>query len=230
MSGRAWLLAAFALGIALGISIERFRDSSHEVPRVAAAANSASSSLPAAPVVYPAATPVPAPQRARQAEAPGATPAPTALADAAAAQDAAEYTGYVLPIDVGPAFRKEVAAQSVPGNENHMGDAHRALEREMRDDSWSYPLEADIQNSLVADTSMGNFKVEHLECRATLCEIRLSAQGGEQTAALSKWSDNMHTLPWASRAVPISRSMVSGNGQMDELVILQKPPKPAPKN
>jgi hypothetical protein len=40
----------------------------------------------------------------------------------------------------------------------------------------------------------------------------------------------MHTLPWASRALPISRSMVSGNGQMDELVILQKPPKPAPKN
>ena len=38
-------------------------------------------------------------------------------------------------------------------------------------------MEAEIENSLVADTSMGNFKLELIECRATLCEVRLTARG-----------------------------------------------------
>jgi hypothetical protein len=232
MFGRRWLIVAFAAGIAVGIGVERLRESSGGVsqPAAVAAVGNTTSALPPAAPVSPAAKPVPPAPRAPQSTSPSASPASASTAESAPAPPPTDYDGYQQPIDVGPAFRKEVAAQSLPGIENHLGDAHRALEREVRDDSWSYPLEAEIQNSLVADTSMGNFKLEHVECRATMCEIRLSAKGDAQSAALSKWSDNIQSLPWGARVLPISRSMVSTNGQVDELFILKKPPMPAPKN
>jgi hypothetical protein len=144
-------------------------------------------------------------------------------------EGAMEYTGYSAPIDVGPAFRKEVAAQPVPGVSNALGEAHRALEREMRDDSWSYPMEAEIQNSLVADASAGNFTVEHVECRATACEIRLSAKGA-QAEAMSRWASGIQGQPLGSRLLPSVSSMVSNGSQSDQLLIFIRPPKPPKPN
>jgi hypothetical protein len=111
-----------------------------------------------------------------------------------------------------------------------MLEAHRALEREARDDSWSYPLEAEIENSLVSDTSMGNFRKEHLECRSTMCEIRLSAQGGAQIEALRQWTSDIQKFPWASRMQLSSSSTVSSDERMDALLIVSTPPAPPEPN
>ena len=141
--------------------------------------------------------------------------------------DADEYTGYSLPIALGPVFEKSFAADSASRVPNSILAAHRALEREMRDDSWSYPLEAELQNSLVADASAGKFNVEHVECRATACEVRLSGIGS-QFEAMTHWSENQYTQPWSQR-LQLSMSSTIGNGNEVERLIILKKPVPLPK-
>jgi hypothetical protein len=133
--------------------------------------------------------------------------------------------GISNPIDAGPVFNQQFATAEKLGQSDGMLEAHRALEREPRDDSWSYPLEAEIENSLIPDTSMGNFRKEHLECRSTMCEIRLSAEGGAQIEALRQWTSDIQKFPWASRMLLSSSSTVSTEDRMDSLLIVSKPPE-----
>lgn len=110
-----------------------------------------------------------------------------------------------------------------------MAEQHAALERETRDDSWAYQAEADLQNSMLADTSMGNFKLDHLECRATQCEARLSANGEQQSAALRKWQDGLRSEPGGVHLMETSASLITENDATSALVIFKKPPaSPAP--
>ena len=224
-----WIAIAFAAGIAVGVLVTR-TGTPETVP---VATTDVAPILPAAPQApvtaaqHDASAPV---SSARVATtAPRESSAPTPPSTAPASEDAAEYTGYSAPIDVGPAFRKEVAAQPVPGVSNALAEAHRALEREMRDDSWSYPMEAEIQNSLVADASAGNFTVEHVECRATACEVRLSAKGA-QADAMTRWASGVHAQSLGSRLLPSVSSMVSNGSQSDQLLIFIRPPKPTIAN
>jgi hypothetical protein len=131
------------------------------------------------------------------------------------------------PIDVGPAFRKLFSDAKKQGYRDQTEEVHAALEREPRDDSWSYPLEADIQNSLISDTSVDNFKAEHVECRTSMCEIRLSAVGDQQAQALQKWVAGVNAQPWASRIYPLGQTTSSNNGRTDVLVLFIRAPKPA---
>ncbi|HEV7609456.1 MAG TPA: hypothetical protein VGO61_19115 [Steroidobacteraceae bacterium] len=221
-----WIAIAFAAGIAVGVLVTR----TFAPESVPVATNDVAPVLPAAPQAPTAATQhdaskMPVPSASAAATAQRESSAPTLPPTAPASEDAAEYAGYSAPIDVGPAFRKEVTAAPVPGVSNALGEAHRALEREMRDDSWSYPMEAEIQNSLMADASEGNFTVEHVECRATACEIRLSAKGA-RADAMSRWANGIHAQPLGSRLLPSVSSMVSNGSQTDQILIFIRPPKP----
>jgi hypothetical protein len=143
---------------------------------------------------------------------------------ATAVEIAPEHAGESRPIELGAAFRQHMAAQSAASIGDPFGDAHRALEREVRDDSWSYPLEAELQNSLMADVSSGNFTVEHVECRATACEIRLSGSA-EQAEAIERWPDTIQAQPWGQRLVLSVSTSISNNGQVGRILILRKPPQ-----
>jgi hypothetical protein len=225
-----WIAVAFVAGIAVGVLVTR-TGTPESVP---VATNDVAPLLPAAPQAPTAAgqhdaSPAPVSSVSAATTAPRESSAPTLPSTTPVSEDAVEYTGYSAPIDVGPAFRKEVAAQPVPGVSNALGEAHRALEREMRDDSWSYPMEAEIQNSLVADASAGNFTVEHVECRATACEIRLSAKGA-QADAMSRWANGLHAQSLGSRLLPSVSSMVSNGSQSDQILIFIRPPKPTIAN
>jgi hypothetical protein len=221
-----WIAVAFAAGIAVGVLVTRTL-APESVP---VATNDVAPAVPAAPAASAAAAELhdasaPVSSASAATTAPKESSAPILPSTSPASEDATEYTGYSAPIDVGPAFRKEVAAPPVPGVSNALGEAHRALEREMRDDSWSYPMEAEIQNSLVADASAGNFTVEHVECRATACEIRLSAKGA-QADAMSRWANGIYAQPLGSRLLPSVSSMVSNGSQSDQILIFIRPPKP----
>jgi hypothetical protein len=72
---------------------------------------------------------------------------------------------------------------------------------------------------------MGNFRKEHLECRSTMCEIRLSAQGGAQIEALRQWTSDIQKFPWAQQMQLSSSSTVSSDDRMDALLIVSKPPE-----
>ncbi len=214
-----WIAVAFAGGIAVGLLLARSGKPEVATPVVTI---DAAPERRAAPEVRtePMRDATPAP-----AEAGDESPADSPPAAKPVPEVAAEYTGYLEPIEVGPVFRKTLAASPLTGTVNPLADAHRALEREMRDDSWSYPLEAELQNSLVADSSIGNFTVEHVVCRATACEIRLSGKD-DQGEAMSRWSDTLQTPQWRQRLLLTMSSSISENGQVDRLIILKKPPKP----
>ena len=128
------------------------------------------------------------------------------------------------PIDAGDVFNKMIAQPSQPGFENHIGEAHRALERETRDDGWAYTMEAEIQNAMVTEVSTGAFRSEHVECRATMCELRLSGKG-EQAAAIKRWSDELGSQPFGQRLFLNYSSSISDNNRVDTLMIFRRPPK-----
>jgi hypothetical protein len=224
-----WIAVAFAAGIAVGVLVTR-TGAPDSVPVATTDVAPISPTTPQAPTAAPHdALTAPVSSASVATTAPRESSAPNPPSTAPAIEGAAEDTGYSAPIDVGPAFRKEVAAQPVPGVSNALGEAHRALEREMRDDSWSYPMEAEIQNSLVADASAGNFTIEHVECRATACEVRLSAKGA-QADAMTRWATGIHAQPLGSRLLPSVSSMVSNGRQTDQLLIFIRPPKPPKAN
>ena len=126
---------------------------------------------------------------------------------------------------MGPVFQAQFAEAIAHGMKNPLLEAHQTLEREARNDSWAYTTEAELQNALVADTSVGNFKLDHVECRATMCEMRLSGRGAEQSAALGKWQQNSRTQSWGTDLYPSSSSFVGRNDDADMLIIFTRPPK-----
>ena len=136
----------------------------------------------------------------------------------------AVYTGYSQPIDVGPLFREQLEHARRLGIKDSLFELHQSVEREVRNDTWAYAAEADIQNSLVVETSSGNFKVEHLECRATMCELRLSARGKEQAAALLRWQEGMHGHSFDTLLRPRASSTVGHDSDSDVLMIFVRPP------
>jgi len=222
-----WLAVTFAAGIAIGLFVGRDKPVDSVPPSMPATTTAAAPAPvahvePAAPRVT--ATPPPS---ARIAPAPGPAPQP---ASPATAEVPADIASFRQPVDPGPVYSKQFAEAARIGARSVMAEQHAALEREARDDSWAYSMEADIQNSLVADTSMGNFKLEHLECRATLCEVRLSATGEQQAQALRKWNDGLHSMPFGSRLMNTNGSIITDNEATDALIILKKPaPAPAPQ-
>ncbi len=131
-------------------------------------------------------------------------------------------SGVVRAIDVGEALAKQIARPSQPGFENPIGDAHRELEREARDEKWAYEMEGELQNSLVSQASMGELKVEHIECRATICEVRLSSSGNQQLP-LQAWSESWKSTGLDKNLFPNMSSLVGTDDRVDALYIFRRP-------
>lgn len=221
-----WLAAAFVAGIAVGIVATRM---SAEAP----AGEPLASNAPEVPREPPSAILVSAPVERSSPPAPAVTsssadvgatlksaPVGTASVEPAMADSGAAGQ----PIDAGDVFNKMIAEPSQPGFENNIGEAHRALERETRDDGWAYSMEAEIQNAMVTEVSTGAFRSEHVECRATMCELRLSGKG-EQAAAIKRWSDELGAQPFGQRLFLNYSSSISDNNRVDTLMIFRRPPK-----
>jgi len=226
-----WLVVAFAGGLALGLILAWSQPENARTvvlpkpmaPAPRAHAAPAETSAPDSPMTGPQATgKPPAPGKSAPAPATSGPPSP----DPVATLD----SGNRQAIDVGPVFREQFAEAQSHGVKNPLFDLHDSLEREARDDAWAYAAEGDIQNSLVAETSMGNFNVDHLECRATMCELRLSARGQQQSAALSRWHDGMRSQPLGMRLVPRASSSIGRDADADVLIIFTRPPKKETKD
>jgi hypothetical protein len=185
--------------------------------------------LPDTPASSTAADVAPKPAAATTAGEPVASTAPPVPLAAASSDSggAAVDDASVQHIDAGPVFNKVIERPSQPGFENQLGDAHRALERETRDDGWAYTMEAEIQNAMVNETSTGAFRAAHIECRATLCEVRLWGKG-DQAAAIKRWSENLGPQPFEQRLHLNYSSTISNSERVDSLMIFRKPPSTPP--
>jgi len=207
MVRKYWLVVIFGAGIALGLWLGHPPDAAPQVERVTL---NQPPTMPAAshtrrvdPPPTHEATPAPEPAKAGgapPATAGGAPPASVSMIIENAAPerwDYGNYSGYSLPVDAGPNFGAQIAESIRTGRNDSLALEHLQLEREVRDDSWSYPLEAELQNMLATDPVMGRFKIEHLECRATLCELRVSGNDRlQQSSAVNQWLRDMNQLRW----------------------------------
>lgn len=221
-----WIGAAFVCGIVFGVVGTHLTSGSRAVADCPAKIPKASTATatPLDPAVAPAAKFGGAPLAGVPALAnnPPGRPATAAVATAGTA-GAAEVSAPHL-IDVGGAFHQLIDRPSYPGFPNEFGDAHRRLERETRDDSWSYAVEAEIRNSLTADVSAGNIKVEFLECRSTVCEVRLCATDAHSDA-LNAWSETQNSMPWYQHLQSVGMSMSATNGGSQGLWLFRRPPQ-----
>ena len=227
-----WLVCAFAGGVAVGVLVTRIAVDAPAIPPAAAIEAAAPRvTQSAAPGVNSAdaeassarAKPIPG-DNAGHASAPPA-PVTAALADQAGAADG---DAIVQPIDAGPVFNEVIARPSQPGFGNQLGDAHRALERETRNDGWAYTMEAELQNAMINEVSTGAFRADHVECRATLCEVRLSGKG-DQGAAIKRWSENLGAQPFGQRLSVNYSSTISNNERVDSIMIFRRPPATPPR-
>jgi hypothetical protein len=220
-----WIAVALVLGVSIGvwISQERKEPTQPETPATGADAG-AVQQAPQTPPADAGSKFGHTKLRPGAASQPGAASPP---AIASATSEEPEYTGYHQAIDVGPVFRRHFEQDAASGTENSMAMAHRELEREVRDDAWAYTIEAEIESSLIAETSLGNFRREHVECRATLCEIRISGEGDQQETAMQNWNESLGGKTWASRVNLNYSATVSENGQINALMIFRKSTAPA---
>ena len=131
-------------------------------------------------------------------------------------------SGVVTPIDAGDVFNKQIARASTTDQPNQLGDAHRELEREARDDGWAYLMEAELQNSMVNATSTGQFKMEHVECRATICEVRVSGSS-DQADAVREWSNTLPSNTFNQRLFMNVSSTIASHERIDAIYIFRRP-------
>jgi hypothetical protein len=223
-----WIVFAFASGVAVGVLVTRV---SMERPEaLPSAAIDATASAPPRPAVPAndfthAAAARPVKPSDESAETGTVPPAPAMQAEHASVPVDDES---VQRIDAGPIFNEVIARPSQPGFENQLGDAHRALERETRNDGWAYSMEGEIQNSMVNEVSTGEFRADHVECRATLCEVRLSGKGN-QAAAIKRWSESLGPQPFGQRLFLNYSSSISNDERADSIMIFRKPPASPPR-
>ncbi len=228
----SWLVLAFASGVAVGVLVTRVSmDSPATSSLVTVEGPVPSAEPPAAPATNSKVAAIPAARPASTSTgsaAPASTP-PAPITSAVIDQASAVVDdATVQRIDAGPVFNEMIERPSQPGFENQIGEAHRALERETRDDGWAYSMEGEIQNAMVNEVSTGEFRADHVECRATLCEVRLSGKGN-QAAAIKRWSDNLGPQPFGQRLFVNYSSSISNNERADVLMIFRKPPPQTPR-
>jgi hypothetical protein len=80
-----------------------------------------------------------------------------------------------------------------PGTTIEYADpVHEQFVHEERNDGWAGLREAELENSLVMELSAGHFLKDRIECRASICEVELSAKG-EQVELLRRWFDEKNS-------------------------------------
>jgi hypothetical protein len=229
MGRKYWLVVIFGAGIAFGLWLGHPPDAGQPLERVVVSDAPAKKSGPFAPP----ARPIDAPPT--HSEAPAAGPAgrtpPASISlitqnGEAEHLDYGNYSGYSLPVDAGPTFGAQIAESIRTGRNDSLALEHLQLEREVRDDSWSYPLEAELQDMLAADPVLGKFKVEHLECRATLCELRVSGKDRfQESSPLNQWLHDMNQLRWPGGLMVGTAVFSANEGGSEGMLMLRKPPK-----
>lgn len=217
----SWLIPAFLAGAIAGALV--LRSILPHPPEPAAIAPMSTSLSP---------LPSPAPSTIVAAESPAVRVAavvadarpPSQRADGASSSAAAipvVTTAGGAAIDLSPALRDALAQHSF--KTESPAELHEALEKESKDDSWSYPIEAEIRSSLAAISANDAVTVHSVECRSTLCEVRLSAPAYNMNL-VQEWNREVGAYSWIRRVVPVTHLVTSRDGRAEALTILRRSP------
>lgn len=136
------------------------------------------------------------------AVSPRATPSPaetsTAVETAAAPVGSADAEKPAAPVSQSE-FRGVPEPVTTPATVEPLNEWQRAFQEEERDEDWARPLEKEIRQSIDPQVYLGRFYVSNIECRATLCEVRLLAQGSLQGDELQRFDLEISRLSWNSK-------------------------------
>ncbi len=212
MVKRYWLVIVLAAGIVVGVALHALLfggnvESDEWLARGAERAKAAEAGAPAPAPAKPNPAPAPARSGDRTADPSADSPAPQVALD-------------IVPGDANAGFVQGDIINAPPSrNVENMETMHADFVREERDDSWAYLREAELENSVVMETSVGNFSRERVECRATLCEMDLSASG-EQIDKLKKWYDDLNAQrPGISLQAPLMMRMSSFSSDNNQAAV-----------
>lgn len=226
MGRRYWLVVIFGAGIALGLWLGSPPSGEGQLQPMVVNEPPTVPAAPPARAEPPPAPAVTAPPPPAKVEGPPPASVSMIIENAGTERwDYGNYGGYSLPVDAGPNFGAQIAESISSGRNDSLAREHVQLEREVRDDSWSYPLEAELRTMLAADPVMGRFEVEHLECRATLCELRVSgADRLQHESAVNQWLRDMHRLQWPG-GLTVGTAVFAGTaGGSEGMLMLRRPP------
>ena len=152
-------------------------------------------------------------------QSPAEPPAPAAAGEPAAPVSQSEFRGVPEPV-------------TAPAPVEPLDEWQRAFQDEQRDEAWARPLETQIRQSLEPQVNLGRFYISKIECRTTLCELRLLAQGSLQRDELERFDLEIARLPWNSQ---LTMMLSSGAGAhtgdergYESIWIFEKKPEPAP--
>ncbi len=220
----AWLLWTFAAGVAVGAFAMRalYGTSSAAAPT----ASIESSATPAAVRVEVEKS---APREAATPLSAASLPVAPRKVENASPVAPVGAPGVAQPVDLGPAFKKALADDAQPGHHDQVREAHRELERETRDEGWAFTMESELQGAMINEIATSAFNAEHIECRATLCEVRLSGTTPQQTEAIKRWHESFigRADPALGQRLFLNySSSISENDRTDLLMIFRKPPPP----
>lgn len=96
------------------------------------------------------------------------------------------------PIPLHDALRKTLATQP---DGNRSLQKHAALERESRDDSWSYYMEQTLGNYLGVRAPQVGVEIIHVACRSTTCEVQ-AFDAGEMSQGITRLMSAATKEPW----------------------------------
>ncbi len=220
----AWLLWTFAAGVAVGAFAMRamYGTSSAAVP-------TASIESSATPVALPVEVEKSAPRETATPLSAVSLPNAPRKVESALPVAPAPANEVAQPVDLGPAFEKALADDAQPGHHDQVREAHRELERETRDEGWAFTMESELQGAMINEIATSAFNAEHIECRATLCEVRLSGNTSLQSEAMKRWHESFigRADPTLGQRLLLNySSSISENDRTDLLMIFRRPPPP----
>ena len=230
MVNKFWLVVTAVAGIAVGAALhDLFGGRTGPADRLADADRSEAPRLvPSAAPVAPAPEPGVVPPGPRSAPRVADRAAPPSADGTPIATFTREEPGETrIALDV-----ENHGNGSPPVYRDSMQVQHEEFVREQRDDSWAYMREAELENLVVVETGRGSFRKDRIECRATICEIDLSASG-DQVEKLRKWQQElMEQRPNFPPDAPLfmkSSSFGTENGTAKATLVYVAPQRMMPK-
>jgi len=224
----AGIAGVFVAGVITGVIIMRATtpDSSMTTLAgpVAERARASNESEPSHNLPPPQAAPpaaIATPQKLARTSSDPAPIAPAPDDRAATSRVSPVIVSEALTLEFGPDLAASLAEQE--SEEGSAGKLRVALEAEARDDTWAYAAETHLQNSLVNAVGAGKFTLNHMECRATLCEVHLSGSD-TQSRAMQDWTNEISKQNWSTEMAMTAQSSVTNEGKTESLLILRRVP------
>jgi hypothetical protein len=106
----------------------------------------------------------------------------------------------------------------VVSTSNWPATAQQRLAKEQKDQDWAYFTERAIVDSVSAHSLAGEFHIVYVECRMTLCQIKVNGYG---ESSVPKWNQIIYDLAQESWAEFGQRGMSSGVTE-GQFVIIQE--------